>query len=293
MQRHSPGSGAGSRCPRIVSPMYARIAATAVAASLLVMSGVAIALTARAWVPCEADPFSEACLQAMDQPANAAVFQMWLAATVLCAALFVASLLRSSRLRTGFAIAALVIVGGLANPHIEYSIWATVWDGWGTWDIPSGYGYGMAIGFAVGGCVTLWGAATMATVALPEPTSPPTEPARQLAAGVLPAASDELGDRRGPQPSGRSRQTRVCGPSPKQSSSASVSMRDRMMKRLPVGPSTLNPAPRPGTTSIVRCVYFQYSNWASEMKTSIASSRPTASSPSLTSDGPVRNIPTG
>src|SRR4051794_40276790 len=48
------------------------------------------------------------------------------------------------------------------------------------------------------------------------------------------------------------------GASPKYASSASFSIRERIRNRIPVGPSTLNPAPRPGTTSTVRCVYFQY-----------------------------------
>ncbi len=48
--------------------------------------------------------------------------------------------------------------------------------------------------------------------------------------------------------------------------------------------------PRPGTTSIVRCVNFQYSNCDSDMKTWIGSSSPASMVPSSTSLGPVRNI---
>ena len=39
--------------------------------------------------------------------------------------------------------------------------------------------------------------------------------------------------------------------------SSSVKMRERMMKRRPVGPSIEKPAPRPGTTSIVMWVWDQ------------------------------------
>ncbi len=53
--------------------------------------------------------------------------------------------------------------------------------------------------------------------------------------------------------------------SPKYASSASFSIRDRMRNLFPVGPSTLKPAPRPSTTSIVRWVYFHYSNCDSDM----------------------------
>ena len=42
--------------------------------------------------------------------------------------------------------------------------------------------------------------------------------------------------------------------------SSSVKSRDRMRKRTPSGASSENPAPRPGTTSSVRWVCFQYSN---------------------------------
>ena len=65
------------------------------------------------------------------------------------------------------------------------------------------------------------------------------------------------------------------------------------MKRLPVGPSTEKPEPRPGTTSIVMWVYFQYSNCAYEMNTSMGAGSPTSSVPRCTSLGPVMNIPTG
>jgi len=81
--------------------------------------------------------------------------------------------------------------------------------------------------------------------------------------------------------------------SPKYSSSASFSIRERIRNRIPVGPSTEKPAPRPGTTSMVRCVYFQYSNCDSDMKTSTGASNATSSAPSSTSPGPVMNMPTG
>lgn len=42
--------------------------------------------------------------------------------------------------------------------------------------------------------------------------------------------------------------------------SASVSSRERIRKRTPSGASREKPAPRPGTTSMVRWVCFQYSN---------------------------------
>ncbi len=53
------------------------------------------------------------------------------------------------------------------------------------------------------------------------------------------------------------------GGSPAASSSrvsAASKTRDRMRKRSPNGASTENPLPRPGTTSAVSCVCFQYSN---------------------------------
>ena len=49
---------------------------------------------------------------------------------------------------------------------------------------------------------------------------------------------------------------------PSCSASSSVNSRDRVRKRRPVGPSSENMPPRPGTTSMVRCVCCQYSNCA-------------------------------
>ena len=47
--------------------------------------------------------------------------------------------------------------------------------------------------------------------------------------------------------------------------SASVNKRERIKKRTPSGASREKPAPRPGTTSTVRWVCAQYSNWAALM----------------------------
>jgi len=43
--------------------------------------------------------------------------------------------------------------------------------------------------------------------------------------------------------------------------SSSVNRRERVRKRYPSGPSSENMPPRPGTTSIISWVCFQYSNW--------------------------------
>ena len=47
--------------------------------------------------------------------------------------------------------------------------------------------------------------------------------------------------------------------------SSSENSRERMMNRTPSGASTENPLPRPLTTSTVRWVCFQYSNWEPDM----------------------------
>ena len=47
--------------------------------------------------------------------------------------------------------------------------------------------------------------------------------------------------------------------------SSSVKRRLRVRNRSPSGASSEKPAPRPGTTSMISCVCFQYSNWAAPM----------------------------
>jgi hypothetical protein len=49
------------------------------------------------------------------------------------------------------------------------------------------------------------------------------------------------------------------------SHSSSVNPRDRVMKRTPSGLSSENPAPLPGTTSMMICVWRQYSYCAAPM----------------------------
>lgn len=48
------------------------------------------------------------------------------------------------------------------------------------------------------------------------------------------------------------------GAASRRRNSSSVSKRERIRKRTPSGASSENPLPRPGTTSTVRCVCFQY-----------------------------------
>ena len=53
-----------------------------------------------------------------------------------------------------------------------------------------------------------------------------------------------------------------CAPPARRSRISSPSKtRDRIKNRSPSGPSSENMPPRPGTTSSVSCVCFQYSNW--------------------------------
>jgi len=74
----------------------------------------------------------------------------------------------------------------------------------------------------------------------------------------------------------------------------SLSMRERMRNLTPRGASSEKPPPRPGTTSMVRCVWLQYSNWAADIHTGSGSAlSPISSEPSSTSDGPVANSPSG
>src|SRR5699024_7471616 len=72
---------------------------------------------------------------------------------------------------------------------------------------------------------------------------------------------------------------------------------ERMMKRLPVGDSTLKPPPRPGTTSRVRWVCFQYSNCSADIQKSSpafsVSSMGSSKWPSSTSASEVRKSPSG
>src|SRR5699024_500045 len=78
---------------------------------------------------------------------------------------------------------------------------------------------------------------------------------------------------------------------------AAYSSAERMMKRLPVGDSTLKPPPRPGTTSRVRWVCFQYSNCSADIQKSSpafsVSSMGSSKWPSSTSASEVRKSPSG
>jgi hypothetical protein len=101
-----------------------------------------------------------------------------------------------------------------------------------------------------------------------------------------------------PHAGGRSAR-RVAQPGSNPASSSSVRSRDRSRKRTPRGASSENPAPRPGTTSMVRCVWRQYSNWARDIQTGTASSglsvgsAPIGTAPRWTSASPVRKSPSG
>jgi hypothetical protein len=53
--------------------------------------------------------------------------------------------------------------------------------------------------------------------------------------------------------------------------SSSLSSRERIKKRTPSGASKENPAPRPSTTSTVRCVCFQYSYWSAPIQNGVSS----------------------
>ena len=53
-----------------------------------------------------------------------------------------------------------------------------------------------------------------------------------------------------------------------------MNSRERIRNRCPVGDSTLNPLPRPGTTSTVRWVWLQYANCDSDIQNGIGCGRP-------------------
>ena len=79
-----------------------------------------------------------------------------------------------------------------------------------------------------------------------------------------------------------------------------VALEDGTLTRaaVPSGASTEKPEPRPSTTSRVRWVCFQYSNWAADIQNGIstASWSPSAGSakvPSRTSAAPVVKSPAG
>jgi hypothetical protein len=109
------------------------------------------------------------------------------------------------------------------------------------------------------------------------PGRPPLTRAR---AGPMPPAGPGAGGGRGHPP--------------RASSSSPASSRERIRNRTPSGGSTENPLPRPGTTSMDRCVCRRYANCAADIHTSTDSATPgTRSAPSRTSAAPVRNSPAG
>ncbi len=86
----------------------------------------------------------------------------------------------------------------------------------------------------------------------------------------------------------------AADPHPSAAYSSSVSNRDRIMNRNPVGASSENPAPRPGTRSMVRWVCFQYSYCGADMYTGTSPTPCTSSTPHNTSAPSVtRNSPAG
>src|SRR5580698_3462355 len=67
-----------------------------------------------------------------------------------------------------------------------------------------------------------------------------------------------------------------------------------MRKRTPSGASTEKPLPRPGTTSTVRWVCFQYSYWVTDIQNGMVRSRPaTSRSPRRMSASEVMKSPSG
>jgi kumamolisin len=94
--------------------------------------------------------------------------------------------------------------------------------------------------------------------------------------------------------SGQHSRPASCQASWKWASSSSVISRDRIRKRTPSGASTEKPLPRPGTTSTVRWVCFQYSYCETDIQNGTARSSPaTGRSPRCTSASPISRSPSG